>query len=174
MVRSLLGLGFLIGITAVVLDFGLNGDRLKNIVVHKVIGFSILSMACLQNGMCCMGTQAWKTPLPMRSSPRRCHRRPDSLAAAAPKREDKLGLWRWRVLLEWRHILFSVLVILGKAQHVRGGSHENYQSGDGDARRAVGRLGAGRLLGPRRATYKACRRKDGMELTDDQVMVGCV
>ncbi|EMS51500.1 hypothetical protein TRIUR3_18616 [Triticum urartu] len=38
MVRSLLGLGFLIGITAVVLDFGLNGDRLKNIVVHKVIG----------------------------------------------------------------------------------------------------------------------------------------
>ncbi|KAM3387912.1 hypothetical protein ACQJBY_010621 [Aegilops geniculata] len=42
------GLGFLIGIAAVVLGFRLNGDGLKNIVVHKVIGISILSMACLQ------------------------------------------------------------------------------------------------------------------------------
>ena len=42
------GIGFLVGIAAVVIGFRLNDDGLKNIDVHKAIGISILTMASLQ------------------------------------------------------------------------------------------------------------------------------
>lgn len=42
------GVGFLVGIAAVVLGFRLDEDGLKNIFVHKAIGITILAMASLQ------------------------------------------------------------------------------------------------------------------------------
>lgn len=42
------GLGFAVGIVAVILGFRLNEDGLKNIYVHKAIGIAILSMTSLQ------------------------------------------------------------------------------------------------------------------------------
>jgi hypothetical protein len=42
------GVGFLVGIAAVVLGFRLDDDGLKNIFVHKAIGITILVTASLQ------------------------------------------------------------------------------------------------------------------------------
>uniref|UniRef100_A0ACD5US25 Uncharacterized protein n=1 Tax=Avena sativa TaxID=4498 RepID=A0ACD5US25_AVESA len=42
------GVGFLLGIAAVILGFRLNSDGLNNIFVHKAIGITILSTASLQ------------------------------------------------------------------------------------------------------------------------------
>ncbi|XP_062226049.1 cytochrome b561 and DOMON domain-containing protein At3g07570-like [Phragmites australis] len=40
--------GFAVGITAIVLGFGLNEDGLKNVNVHKALGIAILAMSSLQ------------------------------------------------------------------------------------------------------------------------------
>jgi hypothetical protein len=42
------GVGFLVGIAAVIIGFRLDEDGLKNIFVHKAIGITILAMASLQ------------------------------------------------------------------------------------------------------------------------------